>query len=152
MFLLFVHMVSSLFVFIGVFAAEQGKSDETKTGNWITIMLCVIFGVLSLFYLIILGYLNKLRFQGITVTRMSNLSLNLWILFLWIFGCNNSGLNQLRLLYSMYDIFTFTDQSSIGLILSNIIIMLFLLIQTGFIIITETQPFYRWPLSISQAL
>ena len=33
----------------------------------------------------------------------------------------------------MYDIFTFTDQSSVGLILSNIIILLFLLIQTGFI-------------------
>ena len=86
MFLLFVHIVSALFVFIGVFAAEQGKSDETKTGNWITIMLSVTFGVLSLFVLIIRGYLNKLRFQGITVTRMSNLSLNLRILFFWIFG------------------------------------------------------------------
>ena len=54
-FLLFVHIVSALLVVIGEFAGEQGNSDESKTGNWITVMSCVTFGVLSLFYLIIRG-------------------------------------------------------------------------------------------------
>ena len=135
MFLLFVHIVSALFVLIGEFAAEQGKSDESKTGNWITVMFCVIFGVLSLLYLIIRGCRNKLRVQGITVTRMSDPSLNLRILFLWIFGL--AVTIQVLINFAIY-IQCMTSlplQTSrvVFSFLSNIILLLFLLIQTGFI-------------------
>ena len=88
-FLLLLHILSSLFVFISVNKSEQYLSDkqsEHKIETWAIVMVFVIVGITSLVVLVIRGYQNNLKVPGTALTRVSDPSLNLRIIFLWIFG------------------------------------------------------------------
>ena len=135
-FLLFVQVVSALFVFIGVFAAEQAVSNKAKLGNWIIVMLSVTIGVIALFVLIVRGCQNKLRVHRRTLTRMSDPSLNLRILFLWIFGL--AVIIQVIINFAIYiqciTSFRLQDMTQVVFtLMSNVTMLIFLLIQTSFI-------------------
>ena len=134
-FLLFLHMVASLFVVIGVYAAEQARSEDSDIKNWVIVIVLIIVGFISLVVLMVRGCQSKLRIHGMTVSRLSDPSLNLRVFFLWIFGlvvivhvlinlaiyiqCMTSY--QVRNVQGMFSIF------------SSFTLMLFLLIQTSFI-------------------
>ena len=88
-FLLLLHILSGLFVFISVNNSEEYRSDnqsEDQIGTWAIVMVFVMVGITSLVVLFIRGYQNKLKVSDTALTRLSDPSLNLRITFLWIFG------------------------------------------------------------------
>ena len=134
-FLLFVHVVSGLFVFIGLYAAEQARSDQANVGNWLIVIVFITIGVISFFCLIIRGCQNKLRAQGITVTRMADPSLNLRIFFLWIFGVAViiQVLINLAIYIQCISLMPLRNIRVVFTMMSNVTMLMFLLIQTSFI-------------------
>ena len=98
-------------------------------------MVFIIIGVISFPYLIIWGCQNKLRVQGITVSRMTNPSLNLRIFFLWIFGVADI-IHVLINLAIYIQCISLMPRRNIRVEFTNmcnVIMLIFLLIQTSFI-------------------
>ena len=58
-FLLFLHMVASLFVVIGVYAAEQARSEDSDIKNWVIVIVLIIVGFISLVVLMVKGCQSK---------------------------------------------------------------------------------------------
>ena len=118
-----------------MYAAEQARSEDSDIKNWVIVIVLIIVGFISLVVLMVRGCQSKLRTHGMTVSRLSDPSLNLRVFFLWIFGlvvivhvlinlaiyiqCMTSY--QVRNVQGMFSIF------------SSFTLMLFLLIQTSFI-------------------
>ena len=71
-FLLFQHMGASLFVVIGVYAAEQARSEDSAIKNWEIVIVLIIVGFISLVVLMVRGCQSKLRTHGMTVSRLSD--------------------------------------------------------------------------------
>ena len=71
-FLLFLHMVASLFVLIGVYAAEQARSEDSAIKNWVIVIVLIIVGFISLVVLMVRGCQSKLPTHGMTVSRLSD--------------------------------------------------------------------------------
>lgn len=134
-FLLFMHIISSLFVFIGVFAADQAISAEANTGNWVIVMTFVTLGFASLVALTVRGCQNKLKLQGKKTSSTTDPSLNLRIIFLWIFGL--AVTIHVSINFAIYieciGSFTLRSERVVLSFLSNVIMLLFLLVQTSFI-------------------
>lgn len=142
-FLLLIHIVSGMFVFIAVFAAEQARSDEAKTGNWAIVMTFVIMGLVSLIVLMVRGCQNKLKIEVIEKSSAADKSLSLRITFLWIFML--AVAIQVSINFAIYiDCFESYSLRSVRVVfslLSNIILLLYLLVQTSFISYYRDSPF-----------
>ena len=132
-FLVFMHMVASLFVVIGVYAAEQAQSEDSDIKNWVIVIVLIIVGFISLVVLMVRGCQSKLRTQE--MIRLSDPSLNLRVLFLWIFGLVVIVHVLINLAIYIECMTSYSVRNVQGMlsIFSSITLMLFLLIQTSFI-------------------
>ncbi|XP_056016426.1 uncharacterized protein LOC125675125 [Ostrea edulis] len=134
-FLFFLHVISGLFVINGVFAAEQATSEESNIKNWVVVTVFVTIGLISLVILLIAGCRNTLHTNRIPETKMSDPSLNLRIGFLWVFGL--VVMIHVSLNFATYidciQSYSLRGVHVTFLLTSNIILLLFLIIQITFV-------------------
>ena len=83
--LLLLHIFSCLFIFISD-KSSVGESVGNGIGTRAIVIVFVIVGITLLVVLVKRGSQNKLKASCTALTRMSKLSLDPRIIFLWIFG------------------------------------------------------------------
>ena len=142
-FLLFVHVVSGLFVLIGSYAAEQSRSDQANVGNWLIVMVLIIIGLILFLCLIVRGCQNRLRAQGITVSRMTGPSLSLRIFFLGIFGVAViiQVLINLAIYIQCISLMPIRNIRDVFTMMSNETMLILLLIHTKRILTSAADPY-----------
>jgi hypothetical protein len=133
--LVFLHVISGLVVIIGMTAAGQSRHEAAKLKTWIAVMTSVAVGLMSLIVLLVLGCKTKLTTSGNTKSESSDPSLNLRMIFLWVFGLTVIG--HVALNFAIYieciDSYSLDSIESIFSVISNINLVMFIIIQLGFI-------------------
>ncbi|XP_062596824.1 uncharacterized protein LOC134258313 [Saccostrea cucullata] len=133
--LLFSHLVSGVFVIIGINAVEQAYSDKAKTRAWVAMMISVSLGLISLIILIVSGCRRRLTTEGHIQHKLADPSLKLRIIFLWIFGL--AVMVHVSIYAAIYIecivLFSLRTAEMILSMMSNVILLLFLLIELSFI-------------------
>jgi hypothetical protein len=144
-FLLFVHVTSGLVVIIGIYAAGQSSSENANIRNWVIVMVTVTIGLLSLVILLIADCRNALPTLRKLETKISDPSLNLRIGFLWLFGL--VVMVHVSLNFAIYvDCIKSYSLRSVHVIISmmsNTILLLYIIIQMGFISYYQNRSFSR---------
>lgn len=134
-FLVFLHVVCGIFVIVGINAAGQTRHEAANLTTWIVVMTSVAVGLVSLFVLLALGCKKQLTTRQNIKNERSDPSLNLKIIFLWIFGIAVIG--HVTLNFAIYieciDSYSLDSMRAIFSVISNIILFLFIIIQLSFI-------------------
>ncbi|XP_062596822.1 uncharacterized protein LOC134258310 [Saccostrea cucullata] len=134
-FLLFSHLISGLFVVISTYAAEQSTVRSANYINWAVVIGCVIVGLFSLCVLLVSGCRGRLVVDPKVCNADSDPSLNLRVIFLWMFGM--TVMLHLALNIAIY--LECLQKYSLNLfyfalsLLSNFAFMCFLIIQLSII-------------------
>jgi hypothetical protein len=143
--LLFLHMISGLFVMIGIYAADQATSEDAIIKNWVVVMVVITAGLFSLVILIIAGCRNTLPTHRAPETKMSDPSLKVRIGFLWLFGI--VVMVHVSINFAIYiecvQSYSLANVHMTFSITSNMILSSFIICQIGFISFYQNASFSR---------
>ncbi|XP_061162575.1 uncharacterized protein LOC133171789 [Saccostrea echinata] len=127
--LTFAHLVSCLCVVLGIYSGKQTTNDTARFVVWGLVMGLVSCGVLALFVLI---FSNSFIHNETNILIPKDYSLNLRIIFLWIFGLSVILHSAVNLAITI-ECFYLTSQDAIMYIgiISTLMFIFFIILQIG---------------------